>query len=224
VLWADALCINQADLDERAEQIKLMADIYSTGDRTLIWLGIDTGYAAETFSTIEWIRHQFPRSSWAEAVVADDQSPDLREQVTRLKSTGGPGIFPESKWELVERLLQNPWFRRKWIIQEVVKGKTPRVQWGRLFLDWRILEGAIIYVKTFGYKNLTVVNKWFISSIQSFNNVAFIALLKFTSYAETLGLSTLLYLTRSFACSDPRDHLISLFGLARDIDQDGLLF
>jgi len=48
--------------------------------------------------------------------------------------------------------------------------------------------------------------------------------MKFTSYAETLGLSTLLYLTRSFAWSDPRDHLISLFGLARDIDQDGLLF
>lgn len=111
VLWADAICINKDDLDDRAEQVKLMADIYSTGDRTLIWLGEDTGYAAEAFSTIEWIRQQFPGNSWQEAT-ADDQSPDLQEQVTRLRSPGGPDLFPAFKWELVERLLQSPWFRR----------------------------------------------------------------------------------------------------------------
>jgi hypothetical protein len=38
-LWIDALCINQADFDERATQVKLMGSIYSMANRVVIWLG-----------------------------------------------------------------------------------------------------------------------------------------------------------------------------------------
>lgn len=38
-LWVDAVCINQDDLDEKMTQIKLMGDIYSLAERTVIWLG-----------------------------------------------------------------------------------------------------------------------------------------------------------------------------------------
>ena len=36
ILWTDAICINQNGFDERAQQVKLMGDIYSTAYRTLI--------------------------------------------------------------------------------------------------------------------------------------------------------------------------------------------
>ncbi|KAI0412566.1 HET-domain-containing protein [Xylaria grammica] len=39
VLWVDAVCINQEDLDERSAQVALMADIYSSAESTTIWLG-----------------------------------------------------------------------------------------------------------------------------------------------------------------------------------------
>jgi hypothetical protein len=39
LLWADAICINQRDPNERNHQIKLMAQIYSTAKRVLVWLG-----------------------------------------------------------------------------------------------------------------------------------------------------------------------------------------
>jgi hypothetical protein len=39
VLWVDALCINQDDLDERKEQVALMKYIYGDTSRLLIWLG-----------------------------------------------------------------------------------------------------------------------------------------------------------------------------------------
>lgn len=39
LLWVDALCINQADLKERSEQVALMGEIYSRTQQCLIWLG-----------------------------------------------------------------------------------------------------------------------------------------------------------------------------------------
>ncbi|KAL6876816.1 HET domain-containing protein, partial [Trichoderma novae-zelandiae] len=39
VLWIDALCINQMDLDERSQQVQLMRSIYTMCDRTVIWIG-----------------------------------------------------------------------------------------------------------------------------------------------------------------------------------------
>jgi len=42
LLWADALCINQADASERTKQVGLMADIYSNSRETIIWLGEPT--------------------------------------------------------------------------------------------------------------------------------------------------------------------------------------
>jgi hypothetical protein len=37
--WIDALGINQADLRERAEQVRHMRDIYSEAFYTAVWLG-----------------------------------------------------------------------------------------------------------------------------------------------------------------------------------------
>lgn len=39
VLWIDAICINQADLDERSCQVASMARIYAIASRVLVWLG-----------------------------------------------------------------------------------------------------------------------------------------------------------------------------------------
>jgi hypothetical protein len=42
-VWADALCINQEDDDEKSIQIKLMPKIYQSATSTLIWLSRDLG-------------------------------------------------------------------------------------------------------------------------------------------------------------------------------------
>lgn len=38
VLWADAICIKQADIDEHSSQVRLMGDIYRNGKELQIWL------------------------------------------------------------------------------------------------------------------------------------------------------------------------------------------
>lgn len=42
-VWADALCINQADVAERTHQVGLMGQIYENSEETVIWLGEQTG-------------------------------------------------------------------------------------------------------------------------------------------------------------------------------------
>ncbi|KAG4442480.1 hypothetical protein IFR05_002032 [Cadophora sp. M221] len=39
ILWVDAICINQDDVEERNNQVSLMGSIYSSAWRVLCWLG-----------------------------------------------------------------------------------------------------------------------------------------------------------------------------------------
>jgi hypothetical protein len=39
ILWVDAICINQKDLNERGHQVGIMRDVYSKATEVLIWLG-----------------------------------------------------------------------------------------------------------------------------------------------------------------------------------------
>ena len=41
-VWVDSICINQASIDERNHQVRLMGEIYQQADRVNIWLGPST--------------------------------------------------------------------------------------------------------------------------------------------------------------------------------------
>ncbi|PMD21123.1 HET-domain-containing protein [Hyaloscypha hepaticicola] len=50
ILWVDAICIDQSSLEERKQQVQLIAKIYSKAHRVIIWLGrgaVDTEEALE---------------------------------------------------------------------------------------------------------------------------------------------------------------------------------
>jgi hypothetical protein len=50
ILWVDAMCINQEDPAERAQQVPLMGDIYRRAFEVIIWLGEGTDSTARYFS------------------------------------------------------------------------------------------------------------------------------------------------------------------------------
>lgn len=39
IFWVDAICINQADIEERNSQVEMMAEIYRRSARVVVWLG-----------------------------------------------------------------------------------------------------------------------------------------------------------------------------------------
>jgi hypothetical protein len=72
VLWIDAICVNQKDLEERSSQVRRMAWIYSKAKRVIVWLGpasTDSHIALECCNTVSskinvdwWKDTMFPLS------------------------------------------------------------------------------------------------------------------------------------------------------------------
>lgn len=58
-LWVDAICINQVDLDERAQQVSLMGDVYRNADEVIIWLGESTKHISRVFSRMRILSRIF---------------------------------------------------------------------------------------------------------------------------------------------------------------------
>ncbi|KAI0152508.1 heterokaryon incompatibility protein-domain-containing protein [Hypoxylon sp. NC0597] len=55
ILWVDALCVNQHDIDERAQQFILMFDIYRWCNSILVWLGMPTTHSALGMEILSYI-------------------------------------------------------------------------------------------------------------------------------------------------------------------------
>jgi hypothetical protein len=111
-LWVDALCINQSDLGEKGTQVAMMGNIYVAADRTVIHLGRPDRTDDSVLRNLELYFRQ--------PVVQDQDS-------TQLESLHE---------QAVKSILSAPWFRRVWILQELVLSKEPLVQCGRHRVSW----------------------------------------------------------------------------------------
>ena len=67
LFWVDAICINQIDPKEKAQQIPLMRQIYEYAALTLVWLG-DANYETKiALDFVVAVERDVPRSSeWGE--------------------------------------------------------------------------------------------------------------------------------------------------------------
>ena len=55
IVWIDAICINQADLDERAQQVAMMAEVYAHSNGNLVYLGKEDECTKRAIESIERI-------------------------------------------------------------------------------------------------------------------------------------------------------------------------
>lgn len=113
-LWADALCINQENLDERRCQVALMDFIYEQASCVLIWLG-----------------------KWCKALYEDE--PEASESVKNEEAAGATRDWSpdeEDASEFCSWIYNNPYWERLWIIQEMALARKLRVQIGSYRMDW----------------------------------------------------------------------------------------
>ncbi|KAH6989738.1 heterokaryon incompatibility protein-domain-containing protein [Ilyonectria sp. MPI-CAGE-AT-0026] len=123
VLWADAVCINQADPVEKNKQVMLMPHIYSQATHVLIWLGIADdpvyGYVAPTVAdSIRQALELLPDFDPENAADRAAKSQAVRRDSHRLQQEGKPNVL-DHDWMPLVALLARPWFCRKWVVQEV---------------------------------------------------------------------------------------------------------
>ncbi|KAH8891537.1 HET-domain-containing protein [Thozetella sp. PMI_491] len=115
LLWADAICINQVDLDERASQVAMMGDIYTRAETVVVWLGEprdDAGLAFELLRQLSEIKADSDQKKMTMELVGN---PDLR-----------------LAWKAFYCLMERSWWTRTWVLQEVILAREIKVFCGRL--------------------------------------------------------------------------------------------
>ncbi|KAM7211348.1 Heterokaryon incompatibility protein (HET) domain containing protein [Rhypophila decipiens] len=158
-LWVDALCINQADNDEKTHQVGLMTFIYPQAKQVLVWLG---DYDDETPSVPEqeyWngtmpYARGHPRYPGNTANHRDvvlgflfiqllaDQSPGNIECIQDF--TRGLGL--DELETGLRTILDFSWWTRLWTVQEVYLAGFATVVCGGLRLDWDCMGQAALHV------------------------------------------------------------------------------
>ncbi|KAH6721847.1 heterokaryon incompatibility protein-domain-containing protein [Leptodontidium sp. MPI-SDFR-AT-0119] len=112
VLWIDAICVNQQNIEERSSQVKRMANIYSKATRVLIWLGPvsdDSRMAIDCLKRIS-SKYHVDWMTWSIEPVTKDGS---------WWATPGEmlPLSDEQNWSILH-LISRDWFERLWILQE----------------------------------------------------------------------------------------------------------
>jgi hypothetical protein len=196
-------------------QVCLMADIYSCASRTLVWLGEETPDVAQSFEAIRIARGLFPPQEGLDICSADFDRIEF-ETSQFDKDKAGEISLCGVDWQIVVNLLARPWFRRKWIIQEVAKATQIVIICGLQQMAWGTLSDLIIWLS---FHSLTFARYILFHPLAnaSMTNVA--ALLMFSDSSD---MPSLLPMTMGFTCSDHRDNIISLLGLASDVSDEDM--
>ena len=137
-LWIDSVCINQKDTEEKSIQFSYMWGIYKLADCVLAWPGgpEDGGdLAMEMLFDFKYAlitKHMTGR----ELVVLPRREisfrPGLPTVSWRASYTSIPQDFTldRERWAAMSRFLDRPWFRRVWVIQEIVAAKEVNIVMG----------------------------------------------------------------------------------------------
>ena len=209
ILWIDAICINQADPQERTHQVGLMRQIYNRAALVISWLGEEDEHTATAF---RFISKTFKEH--ASADVSLQASPDAIWSKLTMDSMKLPH-FPSYEWEALARLFERAYFRRIWIVQELVVSSMTVVRCGHRTIRWEHVEYIARSLLATGWvgalKQIYGVNVT-PNFVQTISNCR-------ASFSEVKGgrgipLSLLLSATRRFQATDLRDKIIAVVGLA----------
>ncbi|KAH8801356.1 heterokaryon incompatibility protein-domain-containing protein [Xylogone sp. PMI_703] len=107
-IWIDALCINQDDLQERAAQVQRMKDIYEQAFLVYIWLGDSDRFTTRGFDELSRML------SYASMGI----------QPEKFFDSGSPIPQRTEIFRSISDIVYRPWFRRMWVIQEVLAAKS----------------------------------------------------------------------------------------------------
>jgi hypothetical protein len=194
--WIDAICINQDVVPERNHQVSMMKKIYTTASEVYIWLGV-------------------------EAENSDDAMDWLIEKGSKKLRPHGPGYHPiwnRLQGKALVRLCERPYWRRMWIIQEIVHAERIVLWCGSKSVEWDVVENLYLTLKTLQNEAWDVHHESVLGVLQS----AAAVMAWQRAHWRHPGvpaprLQTLIEVFQDWQCKDVRDKVFALVSMA---DQD----
>ena len=138
-IWVDAVCINQPDIQEKNSQIPLMYEIYTSAQRTFCWVGLPTPELLGAFDVFAYL---------------------FQEIDSRLKmGQEGKNLLQSIDVDLValmprmSHLFFTQYWRRIWIVQEVVLSKEALLVSGTRALSLAAIICVNDWLKVYGSRH-----------------------------------------------------------------------
>jgi hypothetical protein len=130
VIWADALCIDQENDQERNHQVAQMGRIYSLAKFVRIWLGVPDLFITRMFTRLSTYEY----------------SMDTQKMSFEANSLG------------FKKLCQQKYWSRLWIIQEVVLAQDVTIHSGKFTMTWAHFTLLLSMLRKLDpFENLSVV-------------------------------------------------------------------
>ncbi|KAJ4250157.1 hypothetical protein NW762_011970 [Fusarium torreyae] len=207
IIWADALCINQNDPEERASQILRMGDIYTLAQRVIVWLGPEAANSNIAIDAIERLSAQIDFSTFD--TDAKDNTLNVEYGCDAwVKDRNMALPLTQAEWRAIADFLSRNWFKRLWVRQEITLANSNAiVMAGGRIVEWNRLVGATILIHSNEALPLVTIP----------DNIAFKrAITNVTSFRKIKamrGFDSLIMATYQCKCSDDRDRVYGLLGI-----------
>ncbi|KAI0128366.1 hypothetical protein BJ170DRAFT_324833 [Xylariales sp. AK1849] len=204
VMWVDAVCINQINLQEQGEQVSIMWHIYKAADCVVVWLGPqegDSAIAMKSFAQRETQTRLKARKTFR-------QRPAGHQGATWCGCHAGNTETDPPRIG-VQKLLGRNWFSRVWVLQEVAVAKRVVVACGA-----HIVDGQEFYREILG------VTSWYSSLAKTMRKVrSAVEIMDRTASGLEAGTTPLLELIerfRGWQATNPLDKVYALLSLSSD--------
>jgi hypothetical protein len=222
-LWVDALCINQENLEERAQQVQKMRDIFWSAQRVLAW----TGEPDESDEALELLQVLGQPAAYMYFY-------ELAAKPMTISTINFSYGWRE--FELLFRFLNRPFWSRVWVVQELAIPGSGAGDVGWLDNDRVQIRCGSAWVpfSTFNVACASLVQLMpgIISSVACLSladpssrmhpaGLSMFGVVQScipTASRQRLSIVKLLHMTHFLKATDPRDRVYALIALARDED------
>lgn len=113
-LWADGICINQDNLNEKSHQVERMGEIYKKADKVVAWLGpLHNGAAAEALAIIRYVHNCKVQTQRNVANAALSTIPGY-PTVDNLQELMNNVHEIKDAWGVLDEFFRQEWWLRIW--------------------------------------------------------------------------------------------------------------
>ncbi|CAH0046527.1 unnamed protein product [Clonostachys solani] len=211
ILWADAICINQQNNQEKANQLQLLPRIFQNSESTLAVIGQDI----ENESAIEKLTEFSKRRKASRKITQDSRE----EPPNYFSLWEDCDLQQNDEYESIMRhvstIFSHPWFERAWIVQEAVASARVTLICGKYAVDWGDLYEATLNLS----RQMTWLEADSPPSWLSFHTLS--ELRVWESRGQRWSILLLLETFRKVKSTLARDRFFSLLGIACDGNLDG---
>jgi len=199
-LWIDSICINQEDITEKNQQVALMPQIYSIAQGVDVWLGEKSKYSPIGMDILKYFATH-PRPT---------------------KDAPWQTLPHELSLSGLTDIMGRAWFKRIWVVQEVVLAKRIRLICGTSTVSWgRESSGVEAFMRMI--KFACILPEWRRKGLDSIQMRPLLKLLDLQlevllakntgTLRKSADVLDIAYELRDRLASDPRDMLFSIVGM-----------